>query len=101
MNTIESLEDDFLHGDLTLLAMRACPRCGEVGTILFSVCKSPATPDAVAGRRYKAGISIYCKGPCDYMLSHLAGFCPAWAEEVNDWAAFSQELAQGRSPRIE
>lgn len=91
---LETLENDFLKGDLGKLKRRACPVCGEKGTLSFSVAKRPENLLAVAGRRFSAGISIYCTGSCNQMISHLDGFCPAWAEHIEDWAAFSEECGR-------
>ena len=29
------------------------------------------------------------------MISHLDGFCPAWAEAIVDWEEFSDSLLDG------
>lgn len=87
---IAALEDDFLAGKLDELKDRRCPRCG--GRYLYSVYKAVETVGQIPGRRFRCGISIYCIGVCNTMVSHLDGFCPAWAESVSDWSAFSNGL---------
>lgn len=88
---LAALENDFLRGNLSLLKTRACPVCKTAGCLTYAVAKQPPLPGP-PGRRIKAGISICCTGPCNYMISLLDGFCPQWAEEIEDWEAFSQEM---------
>lgn len=90
-NALDQLEEEFLAGDLYRLRMRECPVCGRLG-LLFSVAKIPVDLAAPPGRRYRAGISIYCRNECNSMISHMDGFCPAWAENIEDWAIFSDDL---------
>ncbi len=87
------LENDFLAGRLDQLKGRECPVCGQKGVLMHSVYKELFNADAPPGRRYKSGISIYCLGACNSMISHLDGFCPAWAEGIEDWEKFTQEHA--------
>ena len=89
---LSRLEDDFLTGNIAALQGRGCPRCGA--RLLYSVSVAAdeyASPAALTGQ-VKAGISIYCLGRCNTLLSHLDGFCPAWAERIADWDAFSASL---------
>ncbi len=88
------LEDDFLHGRLDRLASRTCPVCGG-GNLMFSVWKGAPDMQAPPGRRYQGSISIYCRADCNTMLTHLDGFIPAWAENIDDWEKFSDDLASG------
>jgi hypothetical protein len=87
MNEIETL---FLEGNIKALKNVKCSDCE--GNILFSVYKDKKILDAPKGRRIKSGISIYCIGKCNTMKSHLDGYCPFWAEEIDDWVAFSNNL---------
>lgn len=91
MTAIAELEDDFLEGKLDTLFARKCPQCGQEG-ILYSVAKQLRDLTERAGRRYTTGISIYCRAECNTMLTHLDGYCPAWAEDVEDWQQFSDVL---------
>ena len=99
LDGIEKVENDFLRGKLAELAARQCPRCRNIGSLQFSISKHSMCGEATPGRRYKAGITIWCLS-CKSMLSHLDGFCPAWAENVTDWDGFSKELAAGRIPPL-
>ena len=92
MQSIDALENDFLAGKLEALKHRVCPVCGAQGALKYAVAKTSFEPAAEPGRRYQAGISIYCLGNCNSMIAHLDGFCPAWAEAVDDWEQFSAAL---------
>jgi|HigsolmetaAR201D_1030396.scaffolds.fasta_scaffold05076_7 hypothetical protein len=91
-NAIDKLEQDFFNGNIEALKGRHCPICN--GRLLFSVSKGTTNASAPRGRRIRCGVSIYCLGKCNTMLSHLDGFCPLWAEEINDWNQFSLKLYQ-------
>jgi hypothetical protein len=90
LSELDKIVTDFLSGDMQRLRDHRCPKCG--GRLHFSVARRDGTVPDIPGRRYAAGISIYCVGACNYMLCHLDGFCPAWAESVSDWDAFSERL---------
>ncbi len=88
---IELIEDNFLEGNIAELKNKLCPIC-EKGKLKFYIAKVQDTGKGEPGRRYKSGITIYCIGKCDSMISHLDGFCPAWAENIEDWDKFNREL---------
>jgi len=90
MKAIDDVEIDFLNGNVDTLKYRKCPICG--GSLIFSIYKGKEQFAKPPGRRYQAGISIYCIGTCNTMLSHLDGFCPSWAEDIEDWDEFSENL---------
>jgi hypothetical protein len=90
VSSLEEIENDFLHGNFAGMRSNRCPRCG--GTLFYSVSRGSFDELAPPGRRRSCGISIYCSGNCNYMLSHLDGFCPAWAEDITDWKSFSAHL---------
>lgn len=90
MSSLEQIENDFLQGNSPGMRRNRCPECG--GTLFYSVSEGSVDDSAPPGRRRSCGISIYCSGDCHYMLSHLDGFCPAWAEDISDWDAFSASL---------
>ena len=87
---VEKIEKDFLNGDLESMRRNRCPQCD--GKLLYSVSKGMFDESAPAGRRRSCGISIYCLGECQYMISHMDGFCPAWGENIEDWEQFSESL---------
>lgn len=91
---LDMIEKDFLRGDLERLRSHRCPGCG--GTLAYSIYKGDYSPDAPPGRRYRSGMTISCASE-RRMLSHFDGFCPAWAEDVEDWAAFSRNIANSDS----
>ena len=93
MDTLEQLEEDFLLGRIETLRWRACPTCGEFG-LLFSVNRKSFNPHALPGRKYRSSINIWCRGTCNSMISHLDGFCPEWAENIDDWDEFSDKLVR-------
>lgn len=88
---IDDLERDFLRGDLSKLKCRICPICQSQRCLRYSVAKQPPEVGP-PGRRIRAGISIYCEGTCNYMISHMEGFCPAWAEQISDWNSFTAQM---------
>ena len=90
VNEIDALEQDFLTGRIEALRGRPCPVYG--GHLLYTVAKGEVIPGAPTGRRYRCGMSIYCLGSCNTMLTHLDGFCPSWAEDISDWREFSMKL---------
>jgi hypothetical protein len=94
---IDALERDFLLGDLAKLRDRKCPVCQSENCLRFVVMKK-SIGVGCPGRRIRAGISIYCVGKCNSMVSHMDGFCPAWAEKISDWDGFSQLLNETDSP---
>jgi hypothetical protein len=87
---VEEVEDAFLAGDTEALRRAACPICE--GRLFYTVAKGEVLTHATPGRRVRCGISIYCRGRCGIMLSHLDGYCPEWAESVDDWGEFSAAL---------
>jgi hypothetical protein len=89
---IDEIENSFLKGDVEDLKKQRCPFC--VGALFFSVSKVSESRQAEPGRRWKSGISIYCDGQCKKLLSHMDGFCPSWAEDIEDWERFSADLYQ-------
>ena len=90
VSSLEQIENDFLHGNFDGMRSNRCPKCG--GPLFYSVSPGSVDVSASPGRRRSCGMSIYCSGDCHYMLSHLDGFCSAWAEEISDWEAFSASL---------
>ncbi len=91
MSDIDKVKDDFLSGNMDDLRNRICPYCNQIG-LLFTVSKALTDAQAVAGRRYRAGMNIYCRAQCNTLIAHMDGYCPAWAEEINDWQEFSDGL---------
>ncbi|MEO5928877.1 MAG: hypothetical protein ABIR47_02990 [Candidatus Kapaibacterium sp.] len=100
MNTIEKLEIDFISGNLHKPAHRRCPICRKAG-LLFSISKQAIDINASPGRRYKAGITIYCRSECNTMIVHLDGYCPAWAEAIENWREFSDSYQTVELRRFE
>jgi hypothetical protein len=80
----------FYAGDRSVLAAQRCSRCG--GALLWSPYIHDKPRQLGGKTRYPMGLSIYCRGSCDYMLGHLDGFAPTWALGITDWQAFNIEL---------
>lgn len=95
MSSLEQIENDFLHGNFSAMRSHRCPTCG--GTLFYTISEGSLDESAPPGRRRSCGIFIYCSGTCNYMLSHMDGFCPAWAEDITDWEAFSASLISSSS----
>ncbi len=89
--SIELIEDIFLQGNIEQLKNMRCPICMR-GKLKFYIRKFEDTGSCKLGRRYKSGITIYCAGECNTMLSHLDGFCPSWAECIENWDDFNIKL---------
>ena len=87
---IDEIEDTFLAGNLKMLKGLRCPNCE--GFLSFSIALGAENPRQPLGRRFRCGINIYCVGDCQTMISHMDGFCPAWAETISDWDSFSTKL---------
>jgi len=88
---IDAITGAFFEGKVDQLKHRYCPICNG-GKLLFKVSKHVSDLEATPGRRYKANVYIYCDGVCDAMISYTNGYCPGWAEEIDDWERFSAEL---------
>lgn len=88
---LREIEFYFGAGCLDKLSQLRCPTCQ--GFLYFSVAKGERRPE---NGRLECGISIYCAGFCDRMLSHIDGYCPVWAENIDDWDDFSQKLYENR-----
>jgi hypothetical protein len=87
---ISETEILFFEGKVENLKNRFCPKCN--GKILYSMGTRPIDLSRPPGSRLKGSLSIYCVGLCQTMLSHLDGYCPAWAENITDWEDFSSRL---------
>lgn len=80
----------FYAGDRSALAAKVCPRCG--GALFWSPYIHDKPRQLGGETRYGMGLSIYCRGACDYMLGHLDGLAPSWALGISDWDAFNDDL---------
>jgi hypothetical protein len=87
---IEYIEILFINGDIKQLKLERCPTCK--GKMSFYISKFERFESSPKGRRIKCGMTIYCVGKCRIMLSHGDGYCPAWAEEIEDWEKFNSDL---------
>ena len=89
-NTLDEIENTFFEGPPDRLSALRCPDCGD--RLMYSMWRGERDSTAPAGRRYRCGVSIYCNGSCINVKSRLDGFCPGWAESIEDWEAFSKNL---------
>jgi hypothetical protein len=80
----------FFHGDRRSMASQRCRRCG--GLLQWSPYIHPQTREYRGAQKHPVGLSIYCRGACNYMIAHLDGLAPDWALDVSDWDAFNHEL---------
>lgn len=87
---IEEIDHFFWAGNVSALKGQFCPSCNS--RLLYSIYRGPLIPGRPPGGRHKCGISIYCLGKCSMMLSHSDGYLPIWAEAIEDWDQFNNEL---------
>lgn len=89
---MDKVENLFLEGQLDELRGCCCPKCA--GPLYFAISPLISSGKQEPGRRFKCGITIWCRGDCDAMVSHLDGFCPEWAEGITDWDLFNKKLGR-------